>query len=141
MQRSDLFNESALLQSWADESTRQLDLVASWENLLDTYDTLRFCDPISDDVRLEEFKWIIREMNKFLTRARKSLMSCKDLNAAWDFLMKSFTPTGTVNLENRKSLAYHKLRQQWILMSTNQINAMKMDMIEKMEEESDGYDE
>lgn len=134
MQRSDLFNESELLQSWTDENTRQLDLVASWENLLETYDVLRFKDSISDSIRLEEFKWIIKEMNKFLTRIRGSLMKCRDLEAAQDLLRTSFTPAGKVTLEDRKALAYQKLKQQWILMSLAQINSMMQEMTEVMEE-------
>lgn len=139
MQGLDLFNESSLIQSWADENTRQLDLTASWENLCETYETLRFSDPITDDVRLEEFKWIIKEMNKFLTRIRTKLMTCKNLEAAKTVLMDSFTPTGKVSIENRKSLTYHKLRQQWILMSVNQIEMIIQNMIQ--EEDLDGYAE
>lgn len=140
MQSLDLFNESVLLQAWADENTRSLDLVASWENLCETYDVLRFIDPISDTVRLEEFKWIIKEMNKFLTRVRKKLMSAKDLDSAKIILMNEFTPNGNVNLENRKSLAYQKLKQRWIMNSLTQVD-MAIDELIQRKGETDGSGE
>lgn len=104
------------LHDWIDRETSPLDVVASWENLCSTYRDLEFSDPISDSVKLEEFKWIIKEMNKSLTRARKKLMTCKDVDAVQMALQEMFIPTGTVNIEGRRSLAYQKLRQRWIQM-------------------------
>ena len=71
-----------LLTKWVIEQTRHLDLVASWETLLDVYATLGFTDPINDNSRLDEFKWIIRETNKFLTRMRNGLNKAKDFEAS-----------------------------------------------------------
>lgn len=122
-----------LLNDWVNEQTRQLDTVASWETLCDVYDVLRFCDPLSDTVRLEEFKWIIREMNKFLTRMRSKLMSCTDLEAMKTTLQQSFTPQGKVQIEGRRSLAFQKLRQRWIMSMIAQLEQATM-----TEEEDDG---
>ena len=112
------------LNDFIEDQTRQLDLVASWETLCDVYRTLEFKDELGDVIRLEEFKWIIKEMNKFLTRMRNKLMSCVDSDAVEEVLKESFTPTGKVTVDSRKSLAYQKLRQIWItrmLMSIDQI--------------------
>lgn len=126
--------EKDLLHDWVEEETRQLDVVASWESLCDTYRALEFSDPLSDTVKLEEFKWIIREMNKFLTRMRSKLMSCKDLAATMDLLEGSFVPTGKVNIDGRRSLAYQKLRQRWVTRML-----MMAREIETKEVEDDGY--
>lgn len=103
------------LDELVESETRALDVVASWESLCDTYRALEFSDPLSDSVKLEEYKWIIREMNKFLSRMRGKLRTCKDADAMRDFLQGSMTPTGKVNIDGRRSLAYQKLRQRWIV--------------------------
>lgn len=123
--------EKDVLHDWVEQETRALDVVASWETLCDVYRALEFSDPLSDTVRLEEFKWIIKEMNKFLTRMRSKLMLCKDSKTMVDVLTMSFTPTGKVNIDNRRALAYQKLRQRWI-------NIMIQTLMMKKEEEQDG---
>lgn len=104
-----------LLHDWVDEETRHLDVVASWESLCETYRALEFGDPLSDTVRLEEFKWIIKQMNAFLTRIRSQLMSCKDAEAVLEVLKDNVVPTGKVQIEGRRSLAFQKLRQRWVV--------------------------
>lgn len=121
-----------LLHDWIDAETRPLDVVASWESLCDAYRALEFSDPISDTVRLEEFKWIIKEMNKFLTRMRTKLMPCREIDDAIQALLESFTPTGKVTIEGRRSLAYQKLRQRWITQAINQLSQMNQEMMEAM---------
>lgn len=125
---------------WIEENTRQLDVVASWENLLGAYDALRFTDPMTDTQRLEEFQWIIKTMNSFLTKMRSKLNSCKkDLLLMKEVLIGSFTPTGHVNLESRKSLAYQKLRQMWVSQRIVEIEQAIEEM--KQEGEDDGSGE
>ncbi len=104
-----------LLHDWVDEETTHLDVVASWESLCETYRVLEFTDPLSDTVKLEEFKWIIKQMNAFLTRIRSPLMSCKDAGAALRVLKDNLVPTGKVQIEGRRSLAFQKLRQRWVV--------------------------
>lgn len=104
-----------ILHDWVERETRALDVVASWESLCSTYRVLEFSDPLNDSVRLEEFKWIIKQMNAFLTRQKKALIQCKDQDAMMVMLSKSLTPDGKVNLDSRKALAFQKLRQQWVM--------------------------
>ncbi len=112
-----------------DQETRHIDVVASWENLNDTYDALRFSDNLSDEERLEEYKWIVQQMNAFLSKMRTKLMSCKDEDAMTELLSTSVNPQGKVNLSTRRALVYQKLRQQWV-----RTMAMRLDM---MKEEQD----
>ncbi len=129
------------IHDWAERETRALDVVASWESLCDTYHALEFSDQLSDSVRLEEFKWIIREMNKFLTRTSSKLMSAQDIDGMKTVLMKSFNPAGQVKIEGRKSLAYHKLRQRWVIQMLAQLDVMEQEQMELMEGEEykDGW--
>ena len=122
------------IREWIDEETRHIDLVASWESLCDTYDALRFTDRLSDADRLEEYKWIVQQMNSFLTKTRSKLLTCKDMEAMIEFLSKSFTPMGKVDLSNRKALVYQKLRQQWV-----RTEIMKLQTMMEMEVQQDGW--
>lgn len=116
------------LHDWVEEETRALDVVASWETLCDVYRTLEFNDPLSDAMRMEEYKWIIAEMNKHLSRARKKLMPCSTPEAMMTALMSMFNTE--TNVANRMSLTYHKLRQMWVNRMLSQLNAF----MEKEEE-------
>lgn len=128
------------LHDWIDVQTTHLDVVASWENLCLTYDELRFSDSMTDTARLDEYKWIIKEMNKFLSRIRTRLMKCKNLSTAKIVLEENLIPQGQVNLSDRKSLAYHKLRQQWIMNMIQWIQTMMLEELEKLEEKKqDGW--
>ena len=120
-------------RDWVDDETRHIDVVASWDNLYYTYDTMRFTDQLSDEERLGEFRWIVQQMNVFLTKMRSKLMSCKDLNAALKMLKNNFTPSGKMELKTRKALVYQKLKQQWVSNAIMQIQAMMN------EEEQDGW--
>lgn len=118
------------LYDFIDAETTRIDIVASWENLCGTYDVLRFTDPITDTERLEEFKWIVHQMNMFLTRIRTKLLTCRDVEAMIDLLSRSYVPAGKMELNERRALAYQKLKQQWL---SSIITRLTM-----MEEENDG---
>lgn len=124
------------LNDFVEEETRALDVVASWENLCDVYRALEFSDPLSDTVRLEEFKWIIKEMNKFLTRMRNKLLICKDKESMQMTLENSFIPTGKITIDSRKALAFQKLRQRWITRMLMMIDQMDFGT---EEEEENGW--
>lgn len=132
MATSDSAVEKDFLHDWVEDETRALDVVASWETLCDVYRTLEFNDPLSDAIKMEEFKWIIAEMNKHLSRARKKLMPCTTPEAMMSTLMSMFTTE--TNVTNRMNLTYHKLRQMWVNRMLSQLTAMTETMTEEKED-------
>ena len=130
MESSNLGIEKDALHDWVENETRALDVVASWETLCDVYRTLEFTDPLSDAMRMEEYKWIIGEMNKHLSRARKKLLTCTDPVAMREILTQMFVST-EAKISNRMDLTYHKLRQMWV----SQMIARLDSMMEPTEEE------
>lgn len=121
------------LHDWIEEETRSIDIVASWETLCDVYRTLEFCDPLSDSIRMEEYKWIVTEMNKHLSRSRKKLLSCTTPQAVRDALANMFTSTDA-KVTNRMDLTYHKLRQMWVGRMLVQLDMMAEQSTIEMEE-------
>lgn len=129
MQGPDWF--SSWYQSWVDNECRKIDFVASWTTLVSCYDQLSFIDSLDDAMRMEEFKWIVHEMNKFLTRTRNALLKCEDWTDAVDWLGNHLDSTDAVS--DRKSLAYQMLRQRWILNARGSL----LSTAESIEEEED----
>ncbi len=126
------------IHDWVDMETRHIDVVASWESLCDTYDSLRFTDPLSDAERLEEYKWIIQQMNSFLTKMRTKLLSCRDMESMMEVLGTSMIPSGKMDLGARRALVYQKLRQQWVMMEMARLGTMLSQDQSEMEDQ-DGW--
>lgn len=118
------------LRDWIDEETRHIDVVASWESMCDTYDALRFTDQLSDAERLEEFKWVVQQMNVFLTKIRTKLLSCKNMEAMVTVLGTSFSPAGKMDLTTRRALVYQKLKQQWVRTTLTRLQTMAREVEE-----------
>ena len=123
------------VKDWVEEETKHIDVVASWESLNETYDALRLTDLLSDAERLEEYKWIVQQMNSFLTKMRTKLLTCKDFETMIEVLGTSFTPMGKVELNARRALVYQKLRQQWVRMEMTRLQTM----LAQETEEQDGW--
>lgn len=131
MQRQDSFNWIA---SFIDLETRHLDLVASWEILVGIYESMKFLDSLTDSMRMEEFRWIIKETNKFLTRAKTAMQECvkrMDAQGCLDWLIAQYNQRDSNNVSERKQLVYQKLKQDWMAKTAAKL-AMK---IQEMEEE------
>lgn len=133
MDSSNLNVEKDALHDWVENECRALDVVASWETLCDVYRTLEFNDPLSDAMRMEEFKWIISEMNKHLSRARKKLLTCTDPESMKEVLAKMFVST-EAKVSNRMDLTYHKLRQMWVSQMIAQLETMMETIREENED-------
>jgi len=132
------WSESLVLSDWADKECRHLDLIASWEILVAVYDTLGFKDDLTDEIRLTEFKLVIGELNKFLTRMRNGLMRTTSIEDAVEFLTQHANTSDMNTVKGRSSVAYNKLKQRWIGQSISVLlsNIPMMDSEEG--EEADG---
>lgn len=118
-------SESIVLAEWAEKECRHLDLIASWEVLLSVYDMLGFIGPDTDDERLSEFKIVIGETNKFLTRMRKGLTSATDIDSAVEFLHRHVNTADMNAVQTRSAIAYNKLKQRWIGQSISVLLAAR----------------
>jgi hypothetical protein len=107
------WSESTVLAEWAEKECQHFDLIASWELLLVAYETLGFSNSVDDAMRLTEFKRIITEINKFLTRMKTGLASTTSAENAIEFL-GSHTNTDMAAVKDRQSVAYNKLKQRWL---------------------------
>lgn len=105
---------SSILEDWVNDKTRHLDLVAVWDEILWLYDDyFKFRDSLSDVERMKEFKQIVKDTNTYLTKVRGLLLSCSNLYALQEVLLKEMN-TPTIN-NSRTSIAYLKLKQRWVI--------------------------
>jgi hypothetical protein len=126
MQSSD-WSESTVLAEWAERECRHLDLIASWETLLTVYEVLGFHGPNNDEQQLTEFKTVITELNKFLTRMRNGLTKTTDIDDAIEFLAGHANTADMNAVKTRASVAYNKLKQRWIAQSVSVLQAARPD--------------
>lgn len=131
------FSESQVLAEWAESECRHLDLIASWETLMSVYEVLGFIGPDTDEERLAEYKTIIGELNKFLTRMKNGLDKTRDVDDAIEFLLKHANTSDMNTVKGRASIAYNKLKQRWIAQSVNILKAALVQRIEEGEEADD----
>lgn len=131
------WSESTILAEWAEHECRHLDLIASWETLLSVYETLGFQGPDSDEMRLTEFKAVITETNKFLTRMKNGLSRTTDINDAIEFLSAHANTSDMNGVRTRPNIAYNKLKQRWITQSVSVLMAYVVDDIEEGERDAD----
>lgn len=129
--------EASYLNHWIDESTRHIDLVASWERLVGIYNQLSFIDALTDQVRMEEFGDIVKEVNRFLTRMRKSLSTAKDIEAAIELMGESYCVGRNVVVNTRQAIAFQKLKQQWIAQGISELQAIMDNLNEEPEDENE----
>jgi hypothetical protein len=85
-------------------------------------------------MRMEEYKWIIGEMNKHLSRARKKLLTCTDPSSMREVLLQMFVST-EAKVSNRMDLTYHKLRQMWVSQMIARLDSMEEMIREENEED------
>lgn len=120
-----VWSEADLIRDWLERETRHLDLIESWEVLCSVYDTLRFSDPIPDDRRLDEFKYIIAETNKFLTRTKNALMGTSTIEECLEYLEDQIGTQKSKDIIKREQIAFGKLKQRWISMNAQELVSMK----------------
>ncbi|WP_299315073.1 hypothetical protein [uncultured Halomonas sp.] len=113
------WSETTILADWAEQECRHLDLIASWETLLTLYEVLGFMGPDNDEDRLAEFKQVIGELNKFLTRMKNGLKGTRDISDAIEFLAGHANTVDMNAVRTRATVAYNKMKQQWIAQSVS----------------------
>lgn len=130
--------ETTFLNSWIDRSTQHIDMVASWERLVDIYSQLSFIDSLTDQDRMTEFGDIVREVNRFLSKMRKKLATANDIDAAMILLSDSYGVGRNVVINTRQGIAFQKLKQQWIAQGLAELQAA-MDMLTEEPEDDNEW--
>lgn len=132
-----VWSEKEILLGWVEDNCRHLDLIASWDELVFIYEQMKFLDEINDSIRLSEFKEIVQEVNKFLTRMRTGLNTCTDLEGAIEFLKKHVDVKDVSSIKTRSQLAAHRSKQQWVIQAIKILYSTKEQLMDLEREEDE----
>ena len=105
-----------------------------WFNVKQWYEALGFTDPLSDQQRIDEFKWIVQQLRKYMFSKQDVIVGHENLEgmvAEVDNLLSKAEEYG----DERKKIVYNFMRDHWLYEIRNHLNVMMMDMeIEKYDQ-------
>lgn len=132
-------NEATILFQWAESKFEPVDLIASWNVLTETYKQLEFLDELTDEERIQEFKLVIKEVNRALTRYRKAVQSCYDIGSAIDYLRSQFKAGRQSDVTSRPDICYQSMKVSLLRTCIQELEYMnqQLTMIEEEEEDDD----
>ena len=130
-------DETSFLKEWTEHNCQQVDLISSWSELVGVYKHLEFIDDINDEQRIKEFKHVIRETNRLLTRVKNTLTTCLTIQDAIDYLGTQFAPSRNSDVTDRQDVAYQALKQRFLRQSIVELSTVQENLFSETEEEVD----
>lgn len=117
---------------------RANDFEAMWYVLKDQYDNLGFSDQMSDQQRVDEYKWIVQQLRKYMFSKQDDILGCDSVDemvARVDDLIGRAEEYG----DDRKHVVYNFVRDHWLYELRNHLSNMLIDMfsIEADKEDDD----
>lgn len=134
-------DEITFLQEWADRNCRPVDLISSWTELVSVYKHLEFVDGLNDEQRIKEFKHVVRETNRLLTRVKNTLTTCLSIKDAIEYLSTQFAPSRNSDVTDRQDVAYQALKQRFLRQSIAELTAVYENLFESEEEPEEEIDD
>lgn len=96
---------------------RARDFESMWFICKATYENLGFKDA-TDQQKIDEYKWIVQQLRKYMFSKQEPIMSCKDLEAMInevDVLISKASEYG----DERKVIVYNFMRDHWLFELRN----------------------
>lgn len=113
---------------------RAKDFRGMWSTLNAMYDELRFDDKITDNQRIDEYRWIVQQLRKYMFSKQDDILGCQSLEDMID-KVDSLISNAAEYGEDRKHIAYNFLRDQWLFEVRNYMSTMLIEYSDDMEEE------
>jgi len=111
------------------------DILGYWHDIKCRYESMGFTDRLSDKDRIEEYDYITRQMNKYISSHQKAVLADDDLvrMLAEASDMHAHAP---FEGRERRQLVYFSMRDDWLRMLMGLIGQM---MDDHEMEEDDGW--
>lgn len=116
-------------------------LISRWTTLDSVYKLLHFNYP-DDQTRVDEYIWIVHQLNKFISRQETSLGKCLPkledvLNKLNQVIENGVCEIKEGNQSSRAQIVYYYLRDDWLIGTKNLINqAIQKEKEERLEDGS-----
>ena len=109
------------------------DFQAMWFMLNDKYQMLGFNDEISDELRIEEYKYIVQQFRRYISNMRERvIVECDTLEKMLGVVDSQLSNTPEYG-SDRKTIAYNFIRDDWLYG----LRAIVYDAIVNVEEEEE----
>ena len=93
------------------------DFESMWFICKSMYENLGFTET-TDQQKIEEYKWIVQQLRKYMFSKQEQIISCKDVDemiAEVDTLISKAAEYG----DERKSIVYNFMRDHWLFELRN----------------------
>lgn len=134
-------DETTFLAEWTERNCQPVDLISSWTELVSVYKHLEFVDDLNDEQRIKEFKHVVRETNRLLTRVKNTLATCLSIKDAIEYLSSQFAPSRNSDVTDRQDVAYQALKQRFLRQSIVELTAIYENLFESEEESEEEIDD
>ena len=127
-----------------DDATRQnvmlmfraRDFESMWFSIKDIYDNLGFTDALTDQQRIDEYKWIVQQLRKYMFSKQDQVLSCDNVEGMINTI-DSYIASAEEYGDERKKVVYNFMRDHWLYEVRNHLVGMLMDMELNVEEEDE----
>lgn len=105
---------------------RAADFETMWMAVGNMYQYLGFTDKISDQQRIDEYKWIVQQLRKYMFTKQTTIMekeSIEDMLAAVESLIGKADEYG----RERKEVVYNFMRDHWLYEVRDTLVSMRSD--------------
>ena len=115
---------------------RSKDFESLWFIIKEQYKELGFSDVLSDQERIDEYKWITHQLRKYMFGKQDDIMSCNSVDemiAKVEILIGKADEYG----DERKKVVYNFMRDHWLYEVRNSL----VYILQTLEEENDEFAE
>ena len=113
---------------------RAADFESMWNALNNMYQYLGFTDKISDQQRIDEYKWIVQQLRKYMFTKQDSVMSKDTVEEMIDVVVGLIGKADEYGRE-RKDVVYNFMRDHWLYEVRDTLMSMLVDVDEEEEDE------
>lgn len=107
-------------------------LIGWWDNIRNKYAQFGFTDVMSDEETIEEFDYIARQLNRYISSHQKEILENSDLIAMRDTVINLHSKAEDAARE-RKKLVYASLRDDWLVGLVMFIESLMQETVEEEE--------
>lgn len=110
------------------------DFEQAWADLNSMYEQLKFSDPLSDEQRIKEYKYVHQQLKKYIGSKRGEVLACDNVidmvNVVEQMILKQREYGDT-----RADIVYNFMRDHWLTGLYNVLSQMAVSEVEDEEDE------
>lgn len=113
---------------------RARDFEGMWFIIKNQYDELGFTDPMTDQQKIDEYKWIVQQLRKFMFTKQDDVLSCDSLESMVACVEKMIGNAEEYG-DERKKVVYNFMRDHWLYELKDHLTMLLYELQEEVEED------